>query len=82
MKKACQILDEGFEGAFQYTIVGKGNTRLKSTNLIERLNQEIRRLEKVVRTFPNANVESVNRLIRSMLLDIHEEWINYSKKYI
>lgn len=79
-EKACQILDEGFEDAFQYTIVGKGNSRLKSTNLIERLNQEIRRGEKVVRIFPN--VESANRLIGAMLLDIHEEWISSSRKYI
>src|SRR5699024_4274351 len=79
-EKACQILDEGFEDAFQYTVVGKGNSRLKSTNLIERLNQEIRRREKVVRIFPN--VESANRLIGAMLLDIHEEWISSSRKYI
>jgi len=37
-QKACQKLDEGFEDAFQYTVVGKGHGRLKSTNLIERLN--------------------------------------------
>src|SRR5699024_12163232 len=32
-KKACQKLDEGFEHAFQYTVVGYGHSRLKSTNL-------------------------------------------------
>src|SRR5699024_7751650 len=51
--KACQTLDEGFEDAFQYTIVGKGHPRLKSTNLLERLNEEVRRREKVIRIFPN-----------------------------
>src|SRR5690625_6358562 len=35
-EKACKILDEGFEDAFQYTIVGQGHSRLKSTNLLDR----------------------------------------------
>lgn len=34
--KACKVLDEGFEDTFQYTVVGKGHARLKSTNLLER----------------------------------------------
>jgi len=79
-KKACQKLDEGFEDAFQYTVVGDGHSRLKSTNLIERLNQEVRRREKVIRIFPN--VASANRLIGAVLIDLHEEWISSSRKYI
>lgn len=79
-QKACQKLDEGFEDAFQYTVVGGGHNRLKSTNLIERLNQEVRRREKVIRIFPN--VASANRLIGAVLIDLHEEWISSSRKYI
>lgn len=79
-EKACEILDEGFEDAFQYTVVGKGHSRLKSTNVLERLNQEVRRREKVVRIFPN--MESANRLIGAVLIDIHEEWISSTRKYI
>lgn len=79
-EKACSILDEGFEDAFQYTVVGKGHNRLKSTNLLERLNQEIRRREKVIRIFPN--IASANRLIGAVLIDIHEEWMSSSRKYI
>src|SRR5699024_1704780 len=52
-EKAGEILDDGFEDAFQYTVVAKGHTRLKSTNVIERLNQEVHKREKIVRTFPN-----------------------------
>ena len=44
--KACEILDNGFEDAFQYTVIGNSHNRLKSTNLLERLNQEVRREEK------------------------------------
>ena len=70
-EKACEILDDGFEDAFQYTVVAKGHSRLKSTNVIERLNQEVRRREKVVRIFPN--IDSATRLIGALLMDIHEE---------
>ena len=78
--KACQKLDEGFEDAFQYTVIGKGHSRLKSTNLLERLNQEVRRREKVIRIFPNE--ASANRLIGAILTDLHEEWMSSSRKYI
>ncbi|WP_419775286.1 IS256 family transposase [Ignavigranum ruoffiae] len=79
-KKACESLDSGFEDAFQYTVIGNGYTRLKSTNLLERLNQEIRRREKIIRIFPNR--ASANRLIGTILMDVHEEWLSSTRKYI
>ena len=79
-KKACESLDSGFEDAFQYTVIGNGYTRLKSTNLLERLNQEIRRREKIIRIFPNR--ASANRLIGTILMDMHEEWLSSTRKYI
>ncbi|WP_369669098.1 transposase, partial [Enterococcus faecium] len=45
------------------------NRTLKSTNLIERLNQEVRRREKIIRIFPNQT--SANRLIGAVLMDLH-----------
>jgi len=80
-EKMCDCLDEGFEDSFQY--IASSSTkynRLKSTNLLERLNQEIRRREKVIRIFPN--VESAERLIGSMLIDIDEDWITSTRRYI
>lgn len=79
-EKACEILDEGFEDAFQYTVVANGHTRLRSTNSIERLNQEIRRREKVIRIFPNT--DSAIRFTGAVLMDIDEEWIGSTRKYI
>lgn len=79
-EKACQRLDEGFEDAFQYTVMDNVHSRLKSTNLLERLNQEVRRREKIIRIFPN--LPSANRLIGAVLMDLHEEWITSSRKYI
>lgn len=77
----CDFLDEGFEDSFQYTASSSTKyNRLKSTNLLERLNQEIRRREKVIRIFPN--VESAERLIGSMLINIDEDWITRTRRYI
>ena len=46
---------------------------LKSTNMIERINEEIKRRTYVIRIFPNA--ESCLRLIRALAVEIHEDWI-------
>ncbi len=78
--KACEILDEGFEDAFQYAVVGKGQSRIRSTNLLERLNQELRRREKVIRIFPN--MDSATRLLGAVLMDIHEAWISSPRAYM
>lgn len=78
--KACETLDSGFEDAFQYTVIGNAYNRLKSTNLLERLNQEVRRREKIIRIFPNR--ASANRLVGSLLMDTHEEWLSSTRKYI
>ena len=79
-KTACNILDEGFEDAFQYIASGGKNTRLRSTNLLERLNEELRRREKIVRIFPN--VSSANRLIGALLMDQSEQWEYAVRTYI
>lgn len=76
-----ECLDEGFEDGFQYCAIEEINySRLKNTNMLERLNSEIRRREKVVRIFPNTN--SALRLIGAVLIDIHEEWTSSSRQYI
>ena len=47
---------------------------LKSTNLLERLNQELKRRTHGVRIFPNA--ASCRRLIRAPACEQHEEWLD------
>lgn len=74
-------LDEGFEDAFQYCSIEETNySRLKSTNMLERVNSEIRRRERVVRIFPNE--QSAVRLIGAVLIDIHEDWQSSTRQYI
>ena len=46
---------------------------LKSTNMLERLNEEIKRRTRVVRIFPNQ--ESCLRLIRALAVETHEGWL-------
>ena len=43
-----------------------------ATNMIERLVEEVRRREKVMRTFPN--VDSAHRLVSAFCAETHEEW--------
>lgn len=46
--------------------------RLRTTNGMERLNEEIRRRDRVIRIYPNR--ESVIRLIGALLMEIDEKW--------
>ena len=46
---------------------------LKSTNMLERLNQELKRRTLVVRIFPNP--ASCLRLTRALAIEIHEGWL-------
>src|SRR5699024_3121863 len=78
--EACEILDAGFEEAFQYTMAGHGHNRLKSTNAEERLNEEVRRRENVISIFLNQN--AANLVIGSVLIDKYEEGVGSIRKYI
>ena len=46
---------------------------MKSVNMLERLNQEIKRRTHVVRIFPNT--ESCLRLVRALAVETHENWL-------
>lgn len=76
-----ETLDSGFEDSFQYCSTQETNySRVKSTNMLERVNEEIRRREKVIRIFPNE--ASALRLIGTILIDLNEEWITSDRQYI
>ncbi|WP_026964738.1 transposase, partial [Alicyclobacillus pomorum] len=44
----------------------------RTTNSVERLNEEIRRRERVIRIFPNR--ASVLRLLGALLMEMDEKW--------
>jgi putative transposase len=76
--KALETLDEGFEDAIQYlNFPEKVHPHIRSTNSLERLNQEVRRREKVIRIFPNT--QSAFRLVGAVLMQYQED---YSKRKI
>ena len=50
----------------------KYRRRLRTTNMMERLNEEIRRRERVIRVFPND--ASALRLIGALLAEVSEVW--------
>ncbi|PCZ38435.1 IS256 family transposase, partial [Listeria monocytogenes] len=52
----------------------------KSTNLLERQSHEVRRRGKIIRIFPHRT--SANRLIGAVLMDLHDEWLSSTRKYI
>ena len=53
--------------------------RLRTTNAVERLHQELKRRSKVVRIFPNP--KSCLRLFGAMLKEQHEDWIT-GRRYL
>ncbi|MBU8922650.1 MAG: transposase [Bacteroidales bacterium] len=46
--------------------------RLRTTNCVERVNEEIKRRARVARLFPNE--ESLLRLVSAVLSEMSEEW--------
>ena len=77
--KAVACLEEGLEDALAImALPGKYRRRLRTTNMQERLIQELRRRERVIRIFPND--AAALRLFASMLAETHEAWIG--RKYL
>lgn len=71
--KAVACLEDGFEDALSVIVLPEQyRQRLRTTNMQERLNQEIRRRERVIRIFPNA--ESALRLVGALLAEQNESW--------
>jgi putative transposase len=72
--KLCGWVEEHIEETLTfYRLPRQHHKHLKSTNLLERLNEEIKRRTHVVRIFPNA--ESCLRLIRALAVEMHENWL-------
>jgi len=71
--RALETLELGLEDATTVlNLPEKYRKRLRTTNMVERLIEEVRRREKVIRIFPN--VGSARRLIGAYLAERHEEW--------
>ena len=72
--RLCAWVEENIEETLSFYSLPHGHHKhLKSTNMLERLNEEIKRRTRVVRIFPNA--PSCLRLIRALAVETHENWI-------
>ena len=76
----AEVLEEDLEGCLAcYSFPREHQKKIRSTNALERLNQEIRRRTRVVRIFPNR--ESCLRLVTALCIERSEEWLS-GKRYL
>ncbi len=72
--KLVAWVEENIEETFTfYRLPRQHHKHLKSTNMLERLNEEIKRRTHVVRIFPNT--EACLRLTRALAVETHENWL-------
>lgn len=76
--KLCDWVEEQIEETLSfYRFPPAHHKHLKSNNVLERLNEEIRRRTRVIRIFPNE--ASCLRLIGALAIEIHEGWLERSR---
>ena len=76
--KLCDWVEANIEETLTfYRLPRQHHKHLKSTNMLERLNEEIKRRTHVVRIFPHE--ASCLRLIRALTGEFHEEWIEATR---
>ncbi len=76
--KLCLWVESNIEETWAYyRLPISHHKHFKSTNLLERFNQEIKRRTLVVRIFPDE--ASCMRLIRAVAAEQHEEWLEGSR---
>lgn len=71
--EAIEVLETGLEDSLQFYAFERIDARkISSTNILERLNREIRRRTAVVGVFPS--LDSYVRLVTTYLIEYSEEW--------
>ena len=64
-----------------FTLPDHHRGRLRTSNRIERgIQQELKRRTRKVRVFPN--IESLERLVSDVLVEIDDKWVAVEKEYI
>jgi len=79
-ERAIEVLENGLDDSLTVlALPEKYRQRLRTTNMAERLNEEVRRREKVIRIFPNE--ASAQRLIGALLAEQHEVWFTGTRYF-
>lgn len=77
-RKLCEWAEKNIEETFNYyRLPTQHHKHMKSTNMLERFNEEIKRRTHVVRIFPNS--ASCLRLVRALAVETHESWLEASR---
>jgi putative transposase len=77
-RKLCEWVENNIEETLTfYRLPQAHHKHLKSTNMLERLNEELKRRTLVVRIFPNA--ASCLRLTRALAVEIDEDWVEATR---
>jgi putative transposase len=72
--RLCSWVEDNIEETLTYYRLPLAHHKhMKSANMLERLNQELKRRTHVVRIFPNA--ASCLRLVRALAVETHENWL-------
>lgn len=72
--KLCDWVEANIEQTWTFlSLPRQHHKHMKSTNMLERLMEEIKRRTNVVRIFPNA--ASCLRMVRALASEIHDGWI-------
>jgi transposase-like protein len=80
LPRVVSVVEQGFDDVTAVLVLpDKYRKRLRTTNSMERLNEEIRRRERVIRIFPNR--ESVIRLLGALLMELDEKWAS-GRRYL
>jgi putative transposase len=76
--KLCDWVENNIEETLTfYRLPRQHHKNLKSTNMLERLNEEIKRRTLVVRIFPNT--AACLRLVRALAVEMHENWLEATR---
>jgi len=79
-ERFCSWLENNFEeGLAFFSFPRRMWKQIRTVNMVENLNKEVRRRTSVVRVFPNE--KSCLRLVSAILADKHEDWVS-GKAYL
>ena len=80
LDKASEMFERWYPSLYNYKAYNEScQKRLRTTNVLERLNLEFKRRTKKLGAFPSE--QSLLRLVVTIMMDINEEWVT-GRKYI
>ena len=72
--KAAVLLENGAaEIPAVHQLPERHRKRMRSTNMLERVNQEIKRRTRVIRIFPNE--QACLRLVSTLMIELNQDWM-------